>query len=85
MFESCPDFKNLNNKTMKVRVGQVVTVENTYKKRFANPTYQAVYLRTGNQYNCYLFTDEELEKAQVRGAINCEDHPDRSFISKLID
>lgn len=71
--------------SIKTRVGNLITVLNQSKKKTANQTYQAVILKSGSQYNPYLFTDVEIAVAFERGRKNIEDQVERSIASKMLD
>lgn len=72
---------------MKVRIGQLVKIANKKSKSFTNENdiYMAVWVKTSQGKECFLFTEVELKKIKERSKKNKEDYPKRSFLSKLID
>lgn len=69
----------------KVRIGEIVKVENQQRKSAANTEYYHVIVRGDRGTFKLLFTKTELDAANDRAVKNWEDTLERSFISKLID
>lgn len=69
----------------KVRIGEVVKVENQYKKRFANTHYYSVIVKIDEAETPLMFTEDALIEAYDRAMRNSEDRLDRSFISYILD
>lgn len=69
----------------KVRIGEVVKVENTFKKKFANDYYYAVIVKIDGVETPLMFTDDALTEAYDRAMRNSEDRLDRSFTSYILD
>jgi hypothetical protein len=69
--------------------GRVYEVENKLRKKFsrANKNYYAVWLsdHNGDDGQCYLFTEWQLNSANFRAARNPEDCPKKSAIVDLFD
>ena len=73
---------------MFTRIGKLLTIKNQKPKTFSheNDSYKAVLVKTEcGKVKCLMFTDVELNRAELRAAKNTEDQPTQSWISKLID
>lgn len=73
---------------MLTRIGRLLKIKNEKVKAFSheNDSYKAVLVKTEcGKVKCLMFTDNELSRAESRGARNTEDQPKQSWISKLID
>ena len=71
----------------RVKLGQVVKVENTERPSFSNARkcYNAVWVTDsdGGNERCWLLTDNEVERIEYRSSRNKEDWTKRTFWSKL--
>jgi hypothetical protein len=74
---------------MATRIGRILRVKNTKTRSFSHESesYLAVWVKDADGLNarCLLFTDSEIAKGEARALKNEEDHPKRSWISKLLD
>ena len=75
----------------KVRVGQLVKLENSDKKKFSNenPFYFGVIIKYEvdgkTKKRTLLFTEKELDRAADRAEKNVEGRMEQSIISKIVD
>lgn len=69
------------------RLGRLIRVKNTNKKGYAGERedFIAVWVKKNNKAKCLLFTDGEIERAELRAQKNPEDLTKRSWISELFD
>lgn len=71
----------------RVKLGQIVKVENTERPSFSNARkfYNAVWVADsdGENERCLLLTDNELERIEYRSSRNKEDWTKRSFWCKI--
>lgn len=72
---------------MKIKAGRIVTVDNKNRKGNSNRKYKAVWVEDANGKNerCLLFTEKELEKAEVRSKKNIEDWTKKGWLTNLFD
>ena len=74
---------------VKVKSGRLIRVWNTEKKKFSNasPKYVSVWVEDANGKNerCLLFTEKEIERAELRSSKNSEDLTSKSFFTDLTD
>ena len=73
-------------KTARVKLGRLVKVWNTQRKKFCNSKikYFALWVEDcdGQNDRCLLFTQHELDKAEYRASRNPEDLPKKTWFKK---
>lgn len=70
------------------RVGKLLRIKNSKNKVFTHEseTYLTVLVKLPNKdLKWLMFTDSEINKAELRAEKNKEDQPKQSLISLLID
>lgn len=71
------------------KMGRLIPVWNKKRPKFttAKTFYYAVWVENakGDDEECLLFTEKELERARERAAKNPEDWTDRDFLTDLFD
>ena len=72
---------------VKVKAGRLIRVWNTQKKRNENKGYVSVWVEDadGKNERCLLFTEREIERAELRASKNIEDLTKKGFITDIID
>ncbi len=74
---------------VKVKAGRLIRVHNTKRPKFSNAKFQyiAVWVENANgkSERCLLFTDKEIQAAELRAKNNKEDLTDKSFFTDLLD
>jgi hypothetical protein len=74
---------------VKVKAGRLIKVWNTEKKKFSNakPWYISVWVEDadGSNERCLLFTEKEIQRAELRASKNIEDLTDKNFFTNLVD
>lgn len=72
---------------VRVKAGRLVRVWNTFKKKNENKGYVSVWVEDadGKNERCLLFTEKEIERAELRASKNLEDLTDKGFFTDLAD
>jgi hypothetical protein len=72
---------------VRVKAGRLIRVWNTLKKKNENIGYIAVWVEDANGTNerCLLFTEKEIQRAELRASKNVEDLTDKGFFTDLVD
>jgi hypothetical protein len=74
---------------VKVKMGRLIRVWNTEKKKFSNASakYVSVWVEDadGKNERCLLFTEKEIAKAEERASKNVEDLTSKGFVTDLLD
>ena len=72
---------------VRVKSGRLIRVWNTLHKKNEKKGYVSVWVEDANGTNerCLLFTEKELERAELRASKNLEDLTSKNFITDLID
>jgi hypothetical protein len=72
---------------VKVKAGRLIRVWNTQKKRNENKGYVSIWVEDadGKNERCLLFTEREIERADLRASKNIEDLTKKGFITDIID
>ena len=72
---------------VKVKLGRLIKVENTEKKKNENSEYISLWIEDPNGKNerCLLFTQKEIDRAEKRASKNSEDLTKKSIITDLLD
>lgn len=72
---------------VKIKPGRLVRVYNTEKKKNENDGYVSVWVEDANGKNerCLLFTEKEIQRAELRSKRNIEDLPNKNFLTDLLD
>jgi hypothetical protein len=72
---------------VRVKAGRLIRVWNTLKKKNENKGYIAVWVEDANGTNerCLLFTEKEIQRAELRASKNVEDLTDKGFFTDLVD
>jgi hypothetical protein len=71
----------------RVKQGRLIKVDNTGRLFGSSNSYLAVWVEDGDGKNerCLLFTQDEINKAEVRASKNIEDLTKKSFLTDLLD
>jgi hypothetical protein len=71
------------------KMGRLIPVWNKKRPKFttAKTFYYAVWMENadGDEEECFLFTEKELERARARASKNPEDWTERSVLTDLLD
>ena len=72
---------------VKVKAGRLIRVWNTLRKKNEKKGYVSVWVEDadGSNERCLLFTEKELERAEIRASKNLEDLTKKNFLTDLID
>jgi hypothetical protein len=72
---------------VRVKAGRLVRVWNTLRKKNEKKGYVSVWVEDadGSNERCLLFTEKELERAELRASKNLEDLTHKDFLTDLID
>ena len=72
---------------VKVKPGRLVRVYNTEKKKNENDGYVSVWVEDANGKNerCLLFTEKEIQRAELRSTKNIEDLTKKALLTELLD
>lgn len=72
---------------VRVKSGRLIRVWNTLRKKNEKKGYVSVWVEDadGTNERCLLFTEKELERAELRASKNLEDLTSKNFITDLID
>lgn len=72
---------------VKVKPGRLIRVYNTQKKKNENDGYVSVWVEDANGKNerCLLFTEKEIQRAELRSQKNIEDLTNKNLITDLLD
>ena len=72
---------------VKVKAGRLIKVWNTLKKKNENKGYVSVWVEDadGTNERCLLFTEKEIQRAELRATKNLEDLTSKSFLTNLVD
>ena len=72
---------------VKVKAGRLIKVWNTLKKKNENKGYVSVWVEDadGTNERCLLFTEKEIQRAELRASKNIEDLTDKNFLTNLVD
>jgi hypothetical protein len=72
---------------VRVKAGRLVRVWNTLKKKNENKGYVSVWVEdaSGKNERCLLFTEKEIQRAELRASKNIEDLTKKGFLTDLVD
>ncbi len=72
---------------VKVKAGRLIKVWNTLKKKNENIGYVSVWVEDadGTNERCLLFTEKEIQRAELRASKNLEDLTNKNFLTNLVD
>jgi hypothetical protein len=72
---------------VKIKAGRLIKVWNTLKKKNENKGYVSVWVEDadGTNERCLLFTEKEIQHAELRASKNIEDLTDKNFLTNLVD
>ena len=72
---------------VRVKAGRLIKVWNTLKKKNENKGYVSVWVEDadGTNERCLLFTEKEIQRAELRASKNIEDLTDKNFLTNLVD
>ncbi len=72
---------------VKIKSGRLIRVWNTLRKKNENKGYVSVWVEDANGCNerCLLFTEKEIQRAELRASKNIEDLTKKSFLTDLVD
>jgi hypothetical protein len=72
---------------VKIKPGRLVRVYNTEKKKNENDGYVSVWVEDANGKNerCLLFTEKEIQRAELRSTKNIEDLTEKNLLTDLLD
>ena len=72
---------------VKIKPGRLVRVYNTEKKKNENNGYVSVWVEDANGKNerCLLFTEKEIQRAELRSTKNIEDLTEKNLLTDLLD
>lgn len=72
---------------VRVKAGRLIRVWNTLRKKNEKKGYVAVWVEDadGSNERCLLFTEKELERAEVRASKNLEDLTKKNFLTDFTD
>jgi hypothetical protein len=72
---------------VRVKAGRLIKVWNTLKKKNENKGYVSVWVEDadGTNERCLLFTEKEIQRAELRASKNVEDLTDKGFFTDLVD
>jgi len=72
---------------VKVKAGRLIKVWNTLKKKNENKGYVSVWVEDadGTNERCLLFTEKEIQRAELRASKNIEDLTNKNFLTNLVD
>ena len=72
---------------VRVKAGRLIKVWNTLKKKNENKGYVSVWVEDadGTNERCLLFTEKEIQRAELRATKNLEDLTSKSFLTNLVD
>lgn len=72
---------------VKVKPGRLIRVYNTEKKKKENDGYVSIWVEDadGKNERCLLFTEKEIERAEIRSQKNLEDLTKKDFFTDLLD
>ena len=72
---------------VRVKSGRLIRVWNTLRKKNEKKGYVSVWVEDadGSNERCLLFTEKELERAELRASKNLEDLTKKNFLTDLTD
>jgi len=72
---------------VRVKAGRLIRVWNTLKKKNENKGYVSVWVEDadGSNERCLLFTEKEIQRAELRASKNLEDLTNKNFLTNLVD
>lgn len=72
---------------VKVKMGRLIRVWNTEKRKTENLGYVSVWVEDANGKNerCLLFTEKEIQRAEYRASRNMEDLTKKSTLTDFMD
>lgn len=72
---------------VRVKMGRLIRVWNTLKKKNENIGYVSVWVEDadGKNERCLLFTEKEIERAEKRAARNIEDLTNKDLLTDFLD
>jgi hypothetical protein len=72
---------------VRVKAGRLIKVWNTLKKKNENKGYVSVWVEDadGTNERCLLFTEKEIQRAELRASKNIEDLTNKNFLTNLVD
>jgi hypothetical protein len=72
---------------VRVKAGRLIRVWNTLRKKNEKKGYVSVWVEDadGSNERCLLFTEKELERAELRATKNLEDLTKKNFLTDITD
>ena len=72
---------------VRVKAVRLIKVWNTLKKKNENKGYVSVWVEDadGTNERCLLFTEKEIQRAELRASKNIEDLTNKNFLTNLVD